>query len=873
MPVVPSENTAWPPAWGPADSFQFGFETNETLTTAIIWTTVANVTTATTGGAAEGDYYGVIAANGYLRKYINTSAVVVVRFAFRFGARTTNREIFQIDYGATPTALGALTYTYATDMISDSFSGRSWARQGDFQTMEYQFNIKDQAVYVWCDGTYLGTAAIADVSAEYIRIAFGDGGTQNSILHLDAVKVTAYRSGLPGQVNANATEHTRVGDVELDGRAYAIFNKQLQEQDISGFAPRLGAGDPSYSDLSGFQHFLIPSGHHGIGQTDMLGTGQGDENAYLIGTQMDTHDAGVIRLANNPSAVRTSALAAYASMPNGEVYSVSMEGDTVWGVRFGSKATAGSYNCLFKVNNSTGAVTAKAFTCEYGVTGLLYDGAYLYVSVGGTSDGSTECSMYKIAKAANWATGGSWTAVGDTDSPPTDMSHMEVYAGQVWVSKRAIPVLTRGAKAGLEDLAFIGLNDTGAYDFETRVGPGSVPITGMRAFAGTLYVGREDGLYAVTYDIDMPYVQVIETTEPSIWNYRSMVVHSNYLIYAIGRHVYRWAGGQTKQEITPGYAERINNQGYQATLPYANIDHWESFHVSNDILYAVGYDTSGTGYVYSYNGSGWCRLYSTGNLYSTTEYPAGLAVTPDSADEPQIHYAAAVQTGASAGAFNAYMVSARMGIEAPDTAAEYVSSGNLTTSYMAFGLPMVPKLFRMVRLEVEGASVACPIKVEYYVWTGQEEKSGTLGVMTQHDANFLMFPAGTLGLKLKLKFTMTRASGASPVIKRIVVQYLDRPEPVWGYNLAIDLSRSVFTNAAKPNPAYYEEMKRHLRQIRSTESYIRFVDMDGNYSDVLVSSGPVFRYVNNAPVAQLTLMVVKRYEWTPGAEGVATSAT
>jgi len=98
---------------------------------------------------------------------------------------------------------------------------------------------------------------------------------------------------------------------------------------------------------------------------------------------------------------------------------------------------------------------------------------------------------------------------------------------------------------------------------------------------------------------------------------------------------------------------------------------------------------------------------------------------------------------------------------------------------------------------------------------------------------------------------------------RIVIQYMDRPTPVWGYSMTLDLSSPVRTHAGTSGSHSVESLKQHLRDCREKAAYVRFVDKDGNESDVFVSDGPRFSYVGGKAVATLTLMVVKRYINSP----------
>lgn len=845
--VIPEENTSAPPVWDATTYFQYSFEDNESAT---LWNSYINITVQSTGGAADGSKYAVIPSSGYLVKHINNSAGFWVRFCVKFSDTiNADRNIFTLVFGETLVA--KIGYLQATDQLKCYVTNKVWSRSPTWQTIEYYIGVQEQIVYLWVDGTYAGSTTTSDISYSYL-IAQWCNEVAATTVYIDAIKITGARAGLPGNIVATQNAYVREGDVEIDGVPFNILPGQYQEQDISGFAPRLGTGAPAYSDLSGFQHFLIPSLHNGIGQPEMIGAGQGDENKYLYGLGIDTTGVSVIRLANNPADTDTVAsMTAYDAMPNGEIVSCDMAGKSIYGLKFGSAKASASYTCL--VWRAGATLSSHAFTCTNGVQDVLYNGQYLFITLGGAG--------VRMQKTTDLLT---FTDVGSASLPPVDMGAMAIYDEFLWVADRTTPIVYRAAQTDASDLAKETVMGLGAH----RIGPGNVPINSMCAFEGKLYIGRQDGLYTLVQDADYVYVHPIETYPQNIFNCRSLVVYNGYLIWAVGQRVYRLGGTTTvgtgaKMEITPGPTSD--------EFPYQNIEHWDSFTIANGYLFAVGYDSSGAGYVFCYNGSGWHRLYDTDNDYINVGYPAGLNQSFASNNEPLIHWATC-RNSASGGIFYESYASARMGEESPVIASEYEDLGSFATSWMSFGLPFVPKLFRLVRFDIEGATSTCPIQVTYYVQTGQEEKDGTLGILVQNDANFLMFPTGTWGNKLKLYFYFSRISGQTPIIRKIVVQYMDRPPTIWGYSMTLDLSSPPRTYSGNSNGETVESLKQYLRNCREKESYVRFVDMDGNESDVMVSSGPRFMIVNGKPVAQLTLMVVKRYINTPGLVGVTTGA-
>jgi len=532
-------------------------------------------------------------------------------------------------------------------------------------------------------------------------------------------------------------------------------------------------------------------------------------------------------------------------MLGGEILSCDMAGKAVYGLKFASAKTSASYPVLFWRNGAS--LYYKEFTCTRGVTGLFYNGQYLFVSLGGA----------RMQKTTDLST---WTDVGSATLPPTDMGAIAAHDEFMWVADATQPIVYRAAQTDGSDLAKETVLGLGAH----RVGPGSVPINSMCSFQGRLYVGRQDGLYAVSQDADQVYVQCVETFPASSYNCRAMTVYEGYLVYAVGRRVYRLGGVSesgigAKMDITPG--------PLSDSYPYSTVEHWEAFTTCNGYLFAAGYPVVDYAVMehaglYCYNGSGWHRLYLITNVYGSDVYPIGLSNSPSPTSmEPRIHACCCYRTSPTATPFTESYASARLGNEKAEGYGPLVS-GELTTSWMSFGLPLVPKLFRMVRLETENLDETNYIGVYYTCDTGHNDLTEEpLGILQQPDANFLMFPADTWGKRLRLRLNLVGTPDL--VIHRIVIQYMDRPTPVWGYSMTLDLSSPVRTHAGTSGSHSVESLKQHLRDCREKAAYVRFVDKDGNESDVFVSDGPRFSYVGGKAVATLTLMVVKRYINSP----------
>jgi hypothetical protein len=160
--------------------------------------------------------------------------------------------------------------------------------------------------------------------------------------------------------------------------------------------------------------------------------------------------------------------------------------------------------------------------------------------------------------------------------------------------------------------------------------------------------------------------------------------------------------------------------------------------------------------------------------------------------------------------------------------------------------------------------------VEYWLHTDQGESSAAVlaGYVIQKDCGFVIFPPGTIGTKIRLRLTIANPAAKPILVRGIVLQYIDRPEPVWGYDMTLDLSNLPRDYTGKAEGTNVMQLKQHLRDARAKEGYIQFRDKEGSVSHGFISSGPRFSLVGEVSVAQVTFMVVKRYINTPPSSGV-----
>lgn len=832
---MPIETIDAAPVWDPTTSFEWAFEDDGRGR----WD-ASSYTTSTTN-PLEGLECGVFGSTQYALKRLNSMGRLYLRFSYRMTAVSGDRDILVVGNGGADVIelLFDADYGGVANQITIGETGQTpWARwtyDTVWHTVELFIHRDDKSVTIWLDGNEVSSETLAAATvADYYTLTVGNSGASSTTFVADCIKVDSFRVGLPGAITPRTEQSTT--DVEIDGQGYSLFQNQYQEEDISGFAPRLGTGDVGYSDLSGFQHFYVPSFNHGFGQTEMTGVGQGDVAAFAKSSNADTTGVGIARGWNTITTRGTITVAADLNDIDTRITGTAVGSTAVFGIGFPAAKASAAYVSLLKITDA--AATSTSFTSTLGVRDVLYNGAYTFATLGGAR-------MQKSTDLSSWTDAGQATA--------TDMGRMAMFQGFLWVADRSTPILCR---AGESDASDLDKPATVAPPSSNRVGPGSVPINSLCPYLGRLYVGREDGLYYVTQDTDIVNASVVETFPRSAYNCRDMVVHNGYLVYTVGSRIYRFSG-ESKQDITPGPIDPHNS------LP-VSIRYWLSLTVINGYLYAWGYASAGT-YLMVYNGSGWHLMDDAGAADGV-----GVVGCQSVSDEPRAYY---VQIYNDTGTIKAKVASASslLGDERPITSS-YETAWTIDTPWYSMGMPSVPKMFRMVRLLCDdlpayAAGETPYVTVTYWVKTPQGEETGEVGRIIQRDSDFVMFNPGVIGNKIRLRITVSHPATKPIVVRGLVIQYIDRPEPVWGYTMSLNLSETPRNYVGEGGQTNAQQLKQHLRDARAKESYVRMRDRDGGLCDGFISSGPRFTLVGDMAIARLTFMVVKRYVNTPPASG------
>jgi len=733
---------------------------------------------------------------------------------------------------------------------------------------------------LYLDGILVGTATITvRPPTTTLYLVFG-GATLQTTFYLDALAVDKRRVGLLDD-GPNHGAYTHDTDVEIDGVGFNLtVGATYQEKALSAFNPKLGTGAPKYSDLTGWQHFVWSSLHSGTGQAEFS-----DEFKYLVGENVDTTETGMVRLANkitDTPFLFTPPSSAY--LADGFICSASNDDFSLFGLAFGNAAPSASHQCLFAY--SADGAQAYSFTCTYGIQDILDNGSYTFVTPGGariqksSRAGGLTFSEGAGADSVIFDDGGSidsvtfsaiftWSDAGDSVIIPTDMGQMAIHDEFVWIAERDTPWVHRAAQLDLSDLQGGNPDDDATYDPDaTRVGPGRVPITAMCSYQGSLYIGREDGLYRLWIDGEDIYTKLEDPVTRSRDNYRGMCVYNGFLMYQENGEVYQW-NGANKQRVTPG---PISDH-----YPYERVQRWAGFWPHGRYSIAVASsDPESDGkpkwYIWLFLQGAWCRIATLNSGYEARVNALPMPVVTLVNGVPQTRVLFISDTDGYPHMFSQDARHGATGVGGP-----VEQTGYILSSTTDFGLPQIWRAMSLLRTDIENLVPGTNrVKCTYYADNDTTEQ--TLGTFVDPTCDFVEFADKTTLRKFRLKCTLEADDASStPIVRRVVIRYMDRPETVWGCQFPVDLVATPRTYSG--GSAYYSvyELQNLLEGWRDEKTPLTFRDPLGVESEAYVTDA-TFTIVSGQgadrpATATITLMATDRLGLVLPATGLTYTVT
>jgi len=566
----------------------------------------------------------------------------------------------------------------------------------------------------------------------------------------------------------------------IDGRKWGFMLPsitQYQKVDATDFAPKVQAGDRTYADLSIWSVWSQDDWRHGFGFMKWS-----DERGYhSSGDGIDTRFSDIAIMATQLVSSETEkAMTKFVDF-NGDVYGLYSSNN---GVR------------KYTVASSTWADTTET-------TGAMLDGLSL-------GDYLVVCPNGARMRKMNAA--GTWSDVGATGNPPTDMAHICLHGGYFWASEDGASYLHYASELDLSDLEGGNTTDLGVI----VVGPGDIPIVNMISFANNLYVAREDGLWIIGDD-NIAYQVADFSRERHAQNFEAMAVYQGRLYFGVRQRLYAYTGS-TMIDVTPSR--------FSDVFPYSEYGRFKFIVPRGKFLYVIAGSNESTAHdaLLCFDGTGWHKLWDV----TAGSYVVQAMDLSTTTDRIWINHTGTAQ------ATKYYQMQTLS--ELPYN--NYATTGNhyLYTSKFDAGFADITKCFRSVAIVSENLSSTEKIEVSY-----QLDDSGTwttLGSFTSSPEESVDFASGVTGKRIQFRLNFSTGSASEcPVLDAFVVYFIMRPETVWAWQMTLSLAdnQETLDRTTEKNLSAKEKLKA-LEAARASTSPILFEDPYGESRYVYVTS-------------------------------------
>jgi hypothetical protein len=337
------------------------------------------------------------------------------------------------------------------------------------------------------------------------------------------------------------------------------------------------------------------------------------------------------------------------------------------------------------------------------------------------------------------------------------------------------------------------MQDGTAWGTECKVGGANYPVRSMLSWNGYLWVGKDDGLYRIDSSTGspittLPTVQLVIDFQSMIDsnNFSIMLDHQGDLIFNIANGLFKYTTGGVLTPITPTnglYLSAAERAYYKAAVSTVS-----TLWVLAEAPVGIGTGTSLLAYVDGH----WhpvTTLARYGDMARSIIMDLGLYD-----DAPRLWFNAGLET---------------VYVKMPDTTTrrwlctnmDYLSAGNLTTSWIDGGIRTIDKDWLEVQVHATnvGSGAGEPYIAIY--WRPDEDTPWELVPNLLDTTNHRViapglstcsFPVNSYGGKAQLNIALYRGTLNSvvvtPIIEAIVLKYLERPKDLRAFTRTYELS-------------------------------------------------------------------------------------
>lgn len=331
------------------------------------------------------------------------------------------------------------------------------------------------------------------------------------------------------------------------------------------------------------------------------------------------------------------------------------------------------------------------------------------------------------------------------------------------------------------------------------IGPGGYHCRGMVSFNGSLYVARDDGVWAIDETVTPPIARrVLDfANEASQDNFKVFIPWRGRLYFNVGNTLYAYTG-TTLANVTP--------PTYDLGFPPSGFGGFEASTYRGSFLFVLanyGYPATG-GCVLAFDGTGWHKLY---------ESEISLWALFYSADCDSLFVCSEMK-----------LMRVRFQQLSELPYAYFPTSNNhyLNLSEIDAGFRRVTKSF--AEIDIEATNLLSPnryIGVEYSADNGAWQVLGNAYAsgVTELQMNPTV-EAKKLDVRLNFK---TGDAAQSPVLRNVSVKYMVRPNVLYGHRLTVLGGDEVHMLDGRTLKASSEVQRAWLRAARNSKAPVVFI--------------------------------------------------
>jgi len=341
-----------------------------------------------------------------------------------------------------------------------------------------------------------------------------------------------------------------------------------------------------------------------------------------------------------------------------------------------------------------------------------------------------------------------------------------------------------------------------------NVGDPNTNITNFAVFSGVLLIRKEDGLY---YYNGTTVTEIYKNRNALYAGNKTLLYHSDGFLYmnelgAIKKFSISSGALANMTDITPLMLGSATKELYGHGTPIAM---WSG----SQYLY-MAFDDGESVYpeVMYYNGLGWHQFYrgTSGDAMNAGGYSQllGWHLIND-------------------GATRRKKMSTLKDIPLADYST--TETGTAQTSFFDASLPAMPKGFASVRMWAEGVSDTKTITVSYRKTSADSwTQIGIVNALTYPAPFTIPFNTSLKAISaeaIQLQFVFaTDSATATPILKRFDVRYINRPEGVHAYSMALNLLDNQQLLDGTAETVSVQERLDFLRKIEDSTVPIVFTD-------------------------------------------------